>query len=139
MRQSQRKQRDLRKTKLTLPRGQWPITCKFLEYKLLSAQLCECIACITGFMSQVRWRQKQVRRVRREEENFLFVFFFHFFSSPRLALRTRFALRAKCHVRLAWLIKHLLCRLMKVYLRKLSIFAGNIWDHRLGNIVRSET
>ena len=138
MRQSQRKQRDLRKTKLTLPRGQWPITCKFLEYKLLSAQLCESIACITGFMSQVRWRQKQVRRVRREEENF-FLFFFHFCSSPRLALRTHFALRAKCHVHLPWLIKHLLYRLMKVYLRKLSIFAGNLWDHRLGNIVRSET
>ena len=39
------------------------------------------------------------------------------FYSPRLALRTRFtlrnrfALRAKCRHRLAWLIKHLLCRL----------------------------
>ena len=137
MRQSQRKQRDLKETKLTLPRGQWPITCKFLECKLLSAQLCESIACITGFMSQVRRRQKRVRSVRQEGENFFL--FFYFFSSPRLALRTRFALRAKCHVHLPWLIKHLLCRLMKVYLRKLSILAGNIWDHRLGNIVHSET
>ena len=68
MRQSQRKQRDLRKTKLTLPRGQWPITCKFLEDKLLSAQLCERIASITGFMIQVRRRQKRVRSARREEE-----------------------------------------------------------------------
>ena len=137
MRQSQRKQRDLRETKLTLSRGQWPITCKFLADKLLSAQLCESIACITGFMSQVRQRQKQVRSVRREEENFFC--FFHFFSSPRLVLRTRFTLHAKCHVHLPWLIKHLLYRLMKVYLRKLSIFAGNLWDHRLGNIARSET
>ena len=137
MRQSQRKQRDLRKTKLTLPRGQWPITCKFLEDKLLSAQLCERIASITGFMIQVRRRQKRVRSVRQEGENFFF--FFYFFSSPCLALRTHSALRAKCHVHLPWLIKHLLCRLMKVYLRKLSILAGNIWDHRLGNIVHSET
>ena len=137
MRQSQRKQPDLRETKLTLPRGQWPITCKFLEDKLFSAQLCERIACITGFMSQVRWRQKQVRCVRREEEDFFC--FFIFFSSPCLALRTRFALHAKCHVHLPWLIRHLFCRLMKVYLRKLSIFAGNLWDHRLGNIVCSET
>ena len=35
----------------------------------------------------------------------------YFFSSPRLALGTTFALRAKCCVRLAWLIKRLLCRL----------------------------
>ena len=123
MRQSQRKQRDLGGTKLTLPRGQWPITCKFLEDKLLSAQLCESIACITDFMSQVRRRQKQVRRVRREEDNF-FCFFFHFFSSPRLVLRTRFALHAKCHVHLPWLIKHLLCRLMKVYLRSCQYSQG---------------
>ena len=47
-----------------------------------------------------------------------FFLFFHFFSSPCLALRTRFALRAKCHIRLAWLIKHLKC--------KLSILAGNL-------------
>ena len=32
------------------------------------------------------------------------------FSSPRLAIRARLALRAKCRVRLAWLIKRLLCR-----------------------------
>ena len=32
-------------------------------------------------------------------------------SFPCLALRTRFALRANCRVRLAWLIKRLLCRL----------------------------
>ena len=76
-------------------------------------------------MSQVRRRQKRVQSVRREEENFFC--FFIFFSSPRLALCTHFALRAKCHVHLPWLIKHLLCRLMKVYLRKLSIFAGNLW------------
>ena len=60
------------------------MTCKFLEDKLLSAQLCERIASITGFMSQVRRRQKQVRRVRQEEEN-LFLFFFIF--SPPLVLR----------------------------------------------------
>ena len=53
--------------------------------------------------------------------------FFHFFSSPCLALRTRFALRTKCHVHLPWLIKCLLCKLMKVHLRQLSIFAGNLW------------
>ena len=33
------------------------------------------------------------------------------FLLPRLALRTRFALRAKCRLRLAWLIKRQLCRL----------------------------
>ena len=33
-----------------------------------------------------------------------------FFSSPRLALRV------KCRVRLAWLIKHLLCRLLYFYI-----------------------
>ena len=33
-----------------------------------------------------------------------------FFSSPRLAIRARPTLRAKCRVRLAWLIKRLLCR-----------------------------
>ena len=137
MRQNQRKQRDLRETKLTLPRGQWPITCKFLEDKLLSTQLCESIACITGFMIQVRRRQKWVRSVRREGENFFC--FLIFFSSPHVALHTRFALRTKCHVHLPWLIKCLLCKLMKVYLRQLSIFAGNLSDHRLGNIVRSET
>ena len=35
-----------------------------------------------------------------------------FFSSPRLAIRARPTLRAKCRVRLAWLIKRLLCRLI---------------------------
>ena len=35
----------------------------------------------------------------------------YFFSYPRLAFRARLALRAKRHVRLAWLIKRLLCRL----------------------------
>ena len=78
-----------------------------------------------------------MRSVRREEDNFFC--FLIFFSSPHVALHTRFALRTKCHVRLPWLIKCLLCKLMKVYLRQLSIFAGNLWDHRLGNIVRSET
>ena len=33
------------------------------------------------------------------------------FTSPRLGLRTRFVLRAKCCVRLAWIIKCLLCKL----------------------------
>ena len=87
--------------------------------------------------SEVKAKTSATRETRGGE--FFFVFFFHFFSSPRLALRTHFALHAKCHVHLPWLIKHLLYRLMKVYLRKLSIFAGNLWDHRLGNIVRSET
>ena len=35
----------------------------------------------------------------------------YFLSSPRLAFQARLALRAKSHVRLAWLIKRLLCRL----------------------------
>ena len=35
-----------------------------------------------------------------------------FFSSPRLTLCARFALRSKCRVRLAWIIKCLLCRLL---------------------------
>ena len=35
-----------------------------------------------------------------------------FFSSPRLALRARIALRAKYRVRPAWLIKRLSCRLV---------------------------
>ena len=35
-----------------------------------------------------------------------------FFSSPRLAIRARPTLRAKCRVRLAWLITRLLCRLI---------------------------
>ena len=35
-----------------------------------------------------------------------------FFSSPRLAIRARPTLRAKCRVRLAWLIKRPLCRLI---------------------------
>ena len=34
-----------------------------------------------------------------------------FFSSPRIALRTCFSLRAKCRVHLPWPIRHLLCRL----------------------------
>ena len=34
-----------------------------------------------------------------------------FFSSPRLMLRTHFALRARYRVRLAWLINRLFCRL----------------------------
>ena len=34
------------------------------------------------------------------------------FSFPRLTLRARFALRSKCCVHLAWLIKCLLCRLL---------------------------
>ena len=33
-------------------------------------------------------------------------------ASPGLAIRTRLALRAKCRVRLAWLIERLLCRLI---------------------------
>ena len=35
-----------------------------------------------------------------------------FFFSPRLAIRARSTLRAKCRVRLAWLIKRLLCGLI---------------------------
>ena len=41
-----------------------------------------------------------------------------FFSSPRLAIRSRLALRVKCRVRLAWLIKRLLCRLNENKVRK---------------------
>ena len=36
-----------------------------------------------------------------------------FFSSPHLAIRACLALRVKCHVRLASLIKRLLCRLQR--------------------------
>ena len=37
-----------------------------------------------------------------------------FFSFPHLVLCTHFVLRAKCRIRLAWLIKCLLCRLHQV-------------------------
>ena len=47
----------------------------------------------------------------RGKAPFHFPPFHQLFSSSRLALRTRFALRAKCRFRLAWLIKRLLCRL----------------------------
>ena len=54
------------------------------------------------FMSQARRTRHFARSARRGEEKKIKLYFF---SS------LRFALRAKCRVRLAWLIKHLLCRL----------------------------
>ena len=49
-----------------------------------------------------------------------------FFSSPRLAIRARPTLRAKCRVRLAWLIKRLLCRLIITSLdKKKNVWNGN--------------
>ena len=67
------------------------------------------------FMSQARrtrhfsWSAKRVRSVRLgEAKNKLF------FSSPRVALRTRLAPCVKCRVCLAWFIKRLLCRLVLV-------------------------
>ena len=60
-----------------------------------------------------------------------------FFSSPHLALRTRFALRAKCCVRLAWLIKRLLCRL--TYKQPFNIRAFELTSWALGrNFNKSE-
>ena len=49
------------------------------------------VACITGAL----WATRGERGI---------------FYSPRLARRTRFALRPKCRLRLAWLTKRLLCR-----------------------------
>ena len=48
-----------------------------------------------------------------------------FFSSPRLAIRARPTLRAKCRVRLAWLIKRLLCRLIIT-----SPDKKNVWNEK---------
>ena len=56
------------------------------------------------------------RRGRKSQNNGLATGALFFFSFPRLAFRARLALRAKCHVRLAWLIKRLLCRLGLPYL-----------------------
>ena len=61
------------------------------------------LACITGALWATRGERSILREARNEWEAF---------SSPRLALRTRFAPRAKSRVRLAWLIKRLLCRLL---------------------------
>ena len=48
-----------------------------------------------------------------------------FFSSPRLELRTPFALRAKCRVRLAWLIERLIYRLEQTSICT-QLFAGHL-------------
>ena len=47
-----------------------------------------------------------------------------FFSSPRLAIRARPTLRERCRVRLAWLIKRLLCRLIIIT----SPDKKNVWN-----------
>ena len=64
-------------------------------------------------MSQARWTRHFARSAKRGEEKKIKLYFF---SSPRLALR------AKCRVRLAWLIKNLLCRLVtkRVYFRSVK-------------------
>ena len=66
---------------------------------------------------------------RRNSQNNGLVTSALFFSSPRLALR------AKCRVRLAWLIKRLLCRLLSLhnmpYYMAESVFAMrlvNLWS-----------
>ena len=67
------------------------------------------LACMTGALWAKRGERDishtSANRETRERENF--------FSSPRLALRARVALRAKYRVRPAWLIKRLSCRLEK--------------------------
>ena len=71
------------------------------------------IACITGTL----WAKRSERCILREERNKCKA---RDESpprtSPRLARRTCFALLAKCCVRLAWLIKRLLCRLCTRFL-----------------------
>ena len=60
------------------------------------------------FMSQARQMRHFAQSAKcetREKKNC--------FSSPRLALRACFELRAKYCASLAWLIKHLLCRLLR--------------------------
>ena len=52
-----------------------------------------------------------------------------FFSFPRLAIRARPTLRAKCSVRLAWLIKRLLCRLIITSLDKKKMSGTKTNDH----------
>ena len=42
------------------------------------------------------------------------------------ALRARFALRAKCRVYLAWLLKRLLCRLAQQWMAWVYIFDGSL-------------
>ena len=65
------------------------------------------IACITGALLAKRGERCIVREARDESPPR---------TSPRLALRTCFALLAKCCVRLAWLIQRLLCRLCTRFL-----------------------
>ena len=60
-------------------------------------------------MSQAGRTRYFARSARRGEEKNKALFF----SSPRLALRARVALRAKYRVRPAWLIKRLSCRLVQ--------------------------
>ena len=85
--------------------------------------------CVTVILLQTKMSNKHSRTTRHQfygtqrsfsergkSQNFLL---------PRLALRTRFALRAKCRVRIAWLIKRLLCRLFgKVYWPQTKQFLG---------------
>ena len=59
------------------------------------------VACITGALRAKRHERGVLLRARDKRES-------REFFSPRLALR------AKCRVRLAWLIKRLLCRLTKL-------------------------
>ena len=76
------------------------------------------------FMSQAgrkRYFARSAARARgarrgKEKNKALFLFLFPS-SSPRLALRARFALRANYRVRPAWLIKRLSCRLQSCDVR----------------------
>ena len=68
------------------------------------------------FMSQARRTRHFARSARQGRRNI-------FFSSPHLAIRACLALRVKCRVRLASLIKRLLCRLQ----RTSSFLIENDW------------
>ena len=61
------------------------------------------------FMSQARQMRHFAQSAKCETRGKEIIIFF---SSPRLALRACFELRTKYRARLAWLIKHLLCRLL---------------------------
>ena len=88
------------------------------------------VACITGALwakrgeHDISLRARHERGARDEGKGkiklyllllYCFFAFALFFSFPRLVLRARVALRAKYHVRPAWLIKRLSCRLWKLW------------------------
>ena len=67
------------------------------------------IACMTGALRAKQGERDISRRAPHEGKSALF------FSSPRIALRARVALRAKYRVRPACLIKRLSCRLFQAF------------------------